>query len=233
VLPSLESAPDAAPGPYGLYFHGGLAADALAMGELAPTQSLLQWSDDQVDATAWSRLAPQSTLVLLLRDGPLQRLIEATAAAAAAGLGPQRVWLSASLADPAAIELPAGWRERVTWFGGLDPQAERRSWLKLRPWLRQVGLGTDELKTRGDAYAAAALLDGALRKLQLQQQQGRTGAMTRERLIEALEQLPLAERDDLSPYYVALRLGPGRHLAVAGSHAWRASRAPSTVQTPP
>jgi hypothetical protein len=160
--------------------------------------------------------------VLWLHGAALQALLDRTQALAVAGRGPDQMWLSATLADPAEVTLPPAWRARVRWFGVHDPQGARRSWLGLRPWLQQAGLASDELRTRGDAHAAAALLAGALRTLQQQGRDGVRGPVSRERLIEALEQRAVAGADLSSPFYSALHLGPGRHQAVARSQFWPA-----------
>ncbi len=206
-------------------------AGASGAGALAPGDDAL--ADSAGDAAAaLAGAGPGSTLVLWLRAGPLRAVLEQTQALAAAGGGPARLWLSATLADPADVALPAAWQGRVSWFGVHDPQAARRSWLALRPWLQQAGLASDELRTRGDAYAAAALFSAALWQLQRQAQQGLGGPVAAERLVEVLEQQPWPENDAASPYYTTLQLGPGRHQAVARSRLWPARGSPAATPLP-
>lgn len=183
---------------------------------------------------ALKNIAASDVLVLWLRPDEIAQL--------AAGLpdGPpaEQVFVSALLATPKAIALPAAWQQRVQFVSLFDDQglqAEIAS-LRLERWLQQQGLPDDaNRRLQADAYAACYLLNTALGRIKRQEVRRPAVPLRREHLLETLETVvnkyadstEQIDTDSHIAYYGRMSLGPRQRLAVRGGTIMRYQSADS------
>lgn len=166
------------------------------------------------EATAlalWLRPAEIALLVAAMPEGP--------------GSGP--IYLSSLLAPPESLALPPAWKARVTFvslFDDLGLQGEIAR-LRLTHWLDRQGLETGgDARPRADAYAAAYLFTRALGEIRSQEARRPRVPLSREHLLEALEQevnkyadgTPLVDPDSHVAFYGRMSLGPRQRMAARG-----------------
>jgi hypothetical protein len=244
LFPSLDQAPEGGSDFYSIYFSAGVALEAKVLAAQAPPgggdSRLHQWFDEPVGAqaagvladarpdadrpraappagqmpAALQGIAADDRLVLWMRAARLKELFALTGSPDAGIAWPRTIFLSATLADPLQLEIPAGLKPRIRFVSAYDRFAPRRAWVRLLPWLSRVGLGRDELRSRADAYAACALFGIALSEVQRLRTLGIAVDFNRELLIESLQRSASRWRDDAAPFYAQLNVGPGRHIAV-------------------
>ena len=251
VLPSVELAPDHDRDYYSLYFSSGLALEArllahhLATEQVPPRRLIQVIADDSGERAAaalhkaldragsqitvqkmtfgeYAAMAPlpaEDAVVWWLRPQQISTLT-----AAAPDLAPSApLYLSALLAPPEELAMPAGWKQSLRFISFFDTLAARRAQVTLVPWLARHGITGTDLRLRGDAYAACNFFNSAITAVQMQTASGIRGPLTRERLLETLESGMTVFRDDGAPYYWQLSLGPGQRFPVKGGMLLRYS----------
>ncbi|MGB5540463.1 MAG: hypothetical protein WBO37_10270 [Gammaproteobacteria bacterium] len=173
-------------------------------------------------------LSASDILVLWLRPDQIEQL----AALIPEGPGTDRVFVSALLADPEALALPAAWKQRlhiVSLFDDLGLQGEIAR-LRLERWLEMEDLaGHDNRRLQADAYAACYLFNDALAEIREQEVRRPAVPLNREHVLEALEGLvnkyndstDLVDPDSHVAYYGRMSLGPRQRTAVRGGTIMR------------
>ena len=116
------------------------------------------------------------------------------------------LWLSAQIAPPESLDLPAAWRPTVRW-ASLHSTPDRfnaAAATGLRPWLRTLGLPMDSATPQqGEVYAAAFFFTDALLRSR--------GAWSAEHLLERLESG--VNNRAAAGRYLRLSLGQGQRIA--------------------
>jgi hypothetical protein len=116
------------------------------------------------------------------------------------------LWLSAQMAPPESLDLPAAWRPQVRW-ASLHSTPDRfnaAAATGLRPWLRTLGLPMDgATPQQGEVYAAAFFFTDALLRSR--------GAWSAEHLLERLESG--VNNRAAAGRYLRLSLGQGQRIA--------------------
>jgi hypothetical protein len=168
-------------------------------------------------------LSSEDLLVLWLRPGEIGQL----AAEMPGGTRAQAVFLSALLATPEEVALPAAWKREtyfVSLFDDLGLQNEIAR-LRLERWLEAGGLAEeDNRRLQADAYTACYLLNDALGRIRQQEVRRPAIPLSREHLLETLETLvnkyndgtDLIDTDSHIAYYGRMSLGPRQRIAVRG-----------------
>jgi len=186
---------------------------------------------------ALKKISANDVLVLWLRPDEISQLVAELPAGPVAG----RVFISALLATPEDVSLPAAWKQRtrfVSLFDDLGLQAEIAR-LRLERWLELAGLvgkGVGVQRLQADAYAASYLLNDALGKIRGQEVRRNEVPLTREHLLEMLETLvnkyddstELVDSDSHVAYYGRMSLGPRQRVAVRGGAIMRYESAQSS-----
>ena len=167
-------------------------------------------------------------LVLWLRPDEIGQL----AAVMPQGPGVNKVFISALLATPEALDLPASWKQRVHYvslFDDKDLQGEIAR-LRLERWLELADLaGHENRRLQADAYAACYLFNEALAHIRGQEYRRPAVPLSREHLLETLEDLvkknsdstDLVDPDSHVAYYGRMSLGPRQRVAVRGGAIMR------------
>jgi len=168
--------------------------------------------DPGAPARAQATLHPDDALVLWLRPGEVRAFIDAVGED---GPAPCELFLSATLAPPDEVRLPAAWKARTHFVSAFDPRARQRARLIFDPWLQQaVDDPRGSRRAQLDAYAAAQLFSKALAAVEAMRLKGVRGEPGGDLLLEALESVAATFRDAAVPQYARLSLGPGQRVAV-------------------
>ena len=200
---------------------GQRAAEALAgaLGTEAQPESPRRFRPT-APAAGLDALGEATALALWLRSEEIALLV----AAMPEGPGSGPLYLSSLLAPPESLALPPAWKARVTFvslFDDLGLQGEIAR-LRLAHWLDRQELETGgDLRPRADAYAAAYLLTRALGEIRGQEARRPGVPLSREHLLEALEQevnkyadgTPLVDPDSHVAFYGRMSLGPRQRMA--------------------
>ena len=137
------------------------------------------------------------------------------------------VYLSALLATPEDVDLPADWKRVsrfVTLFDDLGLQGEIAR-LRLERWLEQNDLAVPaNRRLQADAYAASYLFNAAIGAIRKQEIRRPAVPLTREHLLESLEDLVskysdgtrFVDTESHIAWYGRMSLGPGQRIAVRG-----------------
>ena len=137
------------------------------------------------------------------------------------------IYLSALLASPEDVSLPPTWREHtrfVTLFDDLGLQGEIAR-LRLERWLTRNGLAEQgPRRVQADAYVASYILNKSLATIRRQELNRPAVPLTREHLLETLEDIvakysdgtQLIDEDLHIAYYGRMSLGPGQRIAARG-----------------
>ena len=203
---------------------GRRAAEALtgALGTEAQPESPRRFRPT-APAAGLDALGEATALALWLRPEEIALLV----AAMPEGPGSGPLYLSSLLAPPESLALPPAWKARVTFvslFDDLGLQGEIAR-LRLTHWLDRQGLETGgDPRPRADAYAAAYLLTRALGEIRGQEARRPGVPLSREHLLEALEQevnkfadgTPLVDPDSHVAFYGRMSLGPRQRMAARG-----------------
>ena len=167
-------------------------------------------------------------LVLWLRPDELEQL----ATTMPQGPSADSVYLSALLATPEELSLPATWKQAVHFvslFDDLGLQGEIAR-LRLDRWLELKGLdGEGNRRLQADAYAACYLLNAALGDIRKQEVRRPAVPLSREHLLEVLEtkvnkyddSTGQVDTDSHVAYYGRMSLGPRQRVAVRGGTVMR------------
>lgn len=167
-------------------------------------------------------------LVLWLRPKEIEQLVVGLPGRLTAG----RVFVSALLASPEALDLPPVWKARVNYvslFDDLGLQGEIAS-LRLQRWLELAGLADiPDRRLQADAYAACYLFNDALAEIREQEVRRPAVPLSRAHLLETLETLVnkyndstnLIDPDSHVAYYGRMSLGPRQRVAVRGGTIMR------------
>jgi len=173
-------------------------------------------------------LDSNNSLMLWLRPDQIEQL----AAQLPLGPGVKHVFISALLAAPDALTLPASWKQRVYFvslFDDLGLQGEIAR-LRLQRWLRLGGLAVQgNRRLQADAYAACYLFNEALAEIGEQEVRRPAVPLNREHVLETLERLvnkyndstDLIDPDSHVAYYGRMSLGPRQRVAVLGGSILR------------
>lgn len=116
------------------------------------------------------------------------------------------LWLSAQMAPPESLDLPAPWRPTVRWVSlhSTPDRFNAAAATGLRPWLRTLGLPMDSATPQqGEVYAAAFFFTDALLRSR--------GAWSAEHLLERLESG--VNNRAAAGRYLRLSLGQGQRIA--------------------
>lgn len=116
------------------------------------------------------------------------------------------LWLSAQMAPPESLDLPAAWRPKVRWVSlhSTPDRFNAAAATGLRPWLRTLGLPMDSATPQqGEVYAAAFFFTDALLRSR--------GAWSTEHLLERLESG--VNNRAAAGRYLRLSLGQGQRIA--------------------
>jgi hypothetical protein len=177
---------------------------------------------------ALDALSASDILILWLRPDQINQI----AAQLPEGPGTGTVYISALLASPEALVLPAAWKRRVRYvslFDDLGLQGEIAR-LRLQRWLEMQHLaGRGNRRVQADAYAACYLFNDALSEIRQQEVRRPAVPLNREQVIETLEDLvnkyndstDLIDPDSHVAYYGRMSLGPGQRIAVRGGTIMR------------
>lgn len=177
---------------------------------------------------AFDGLSADDLLILWLRPDEIEQLATEMPQGPRAGT----VFLSALLATPEAVSLPATWKQRtqfVSLFDDLGLQGEIAQ-LRLEHWLEAAGLADHgNRRLQADAYAASYLFNEALREIREQEVRRPAVPLSREHLLETLETLlnkyndstDLVDPDSHVAYYGRMSLGPRQRIAVKGGAVMR------------
>jgi hypothetical protein len=172
--------------------------------------------------TALENVTAEDDLVLWLRPDEISEL----AAELPSGPNAGRIFISAFLATPEDLALPVGWKQRtyfVSLFDDLGLQAEIAR-IRLEDWLERQGVTKGNRRLQADAYAAAYLFDDALAKIRKQESRRPAVPLSREHVLEMLENLVskyndssrIIDEDSHIAYYGRMSLGPNQRIAVRG-----------------
>lgn len=173
-------------------------------------------------------LSGDDLLILWLRPDEIEQL----ATEMPQGPGAGTVFLSALLATPEAVSLPADWKQRtqfVSLFDDMGLQGEIAR-LRLEHWLETAGLADPgNRRLQADAYAACYLFNDALGDIREQELRRPEVPLSREHLLETLETLVnkyndstnLVDTDSHVAYYGRMNLGPRQRVAVQGGTMMR------------
>lgn len=172
--------------------------------------------------TVMNLVNPNDTLVLWLRSEQVMQLV--TEIPEPPG---RDIFISSLLSPPQELNLPKPWSKQVKFvslFDDLSLQGELAK-LRLEKWLDNASLS--ELPYRrlqADAYAAGNLFNQALGKIRKQEIRRPPVPLTREHVIEVLENLvskysdstDLIEVESHVAWYGRMSLGPRQRIAVRG-----------------
>jgi cytochrome c553 len=177
---------------------------------------------------AFDGLSGDDLLILWLRPDEIAQLV----AELPKGPAAERVFVSALLATPEALDLPAAWKARVHYVSlfddpGLQGEIAR---LRLERWLELADLaGHGSRRLQADAYAACYLFNDALGEIREQEVRRPAVPLSREHLLETLETLvskyddstDLVDPDSHVAFYGRMSLGPRQRVAVRGGTIMR------------
>jgi hypothetical protein len=188
------------------------AAGAAAAGLLArPLEgmevSTRPWQAQEQDvARLVADVQPQDLVVLWLRPAEVQQLVQRLPA----GPASDRVHVSAQLAPPEALELPAAWRSKVRWVSAhSDPQRlYGKSVLGLVPWAGHLNLALDQRALQAEVYAATYFFADALARMR--------GYWSQDYLLETLESANFGRPAGAA--YFTLSLAAGQREAAKGGY---------------
>ncbi len=257
LLPALESAPENGDGFYALYFSPGvnlearmLARHLLDEGDKNGVSQLVQvYADDtgrqavqhlraqsglesganrdrrlplSAPTTALRGLSNADSLMLWLRPAELQDLMQQSEPPAV-----KRIYLSAMLAPPETVVLPASWKRKVAYVSLFDDISIQNdiARVRLQKWLQQRRLPVPaDLRLQADAYAACYLFNAALGKIRAQELRRPAVPVSAEQVLEMLETLVEKYSDgteQVNPdshvaFYGRMSLGPQQRMAVRG-----------------
>jgi hypothetical protein len=178
--------------------------------------------------SALDGLTANDLLILWLRPDEIEQLATEMPQGPRAGT----VFLSALLATPEAVSLPAGWKQRtqfVSLFDDLGLQGEIAR-LRLEHWLETAGLADPgNRRLQADAYAASYLFNDVLGDIREQEVRRPAVPLSREHLLETLETVVnkyndstnLIDTDSHVAYYGRMSLGPRQRVAVQGGTVMR------------
>ena len=181
-----------------------------------------------VPRTALDGLSQNDVLMLWLRPQEIAQLV----AELPQGPPVERVFVSALLAAPEVLAMPAAWKARVHYvslFDDLGLQGEIAR-LRLERWLESAGLAdSGERRLQADAYAACYLFNDALAEIRQQELRRPAVPLSRDHLLETLETLvnkyddstDLVDPDSHVAYYGRMSLGPRQRVAVRGGTIMR------------
>ena len=148
------------------------------------------------------------------------------------GLPVSEVFLAGLLATPSDLSLPSSWRRQsrfVTLFDDLGLQGEIAR-LRLEQWLKRNQIPIDSnRRMQADAYAACHLFNKALSEIRKQEVRRPSVPLTRNHVIETLEDLvakysdgtQLVDEDSHVAFYGRMSLGPGQRIATRGGSILR------------
>jgi hypothetical protein len=168
-------------------------------------------------------LSGDDLLILWLRPDEIAQLV----ADFPGGPPAERVFVSALLAAPESLDLPAAWKTPVHYvslFDDLGLQGEIAR-LRLERWLELADLADHgSRRLQADAYAACYLFNDALGEIREQEVRRPPVPLSREQLLETLETLvnkyddstDLIDPDSHVAYYGRMSLGPRQRVAVRG-----------------
>lgn len=168
-------------------------------------------------------ISDDDILIMWLRPDEIMQL----ATEMPEGPGANTVYLSALLASPEDISLPASWKTKVRYvslFDDLSLQGEiARQRLEL--WLESAGLAEQrQRRLQADAYVASYLFNKVLGMIRKQELRRPAVHLNREHLLETLETLvykysdstELVDTESHVAWYGRMSLGPRQRLAVRG-----------------
>ena len=184
-------------------------------------------------------LTANDIMVLWLRPDEIAQLVAEQPEGPVAG----KVFVSALLSTPEEISLPETWKQRVNFvslFDDLGLQGEIAR-LRLERWLEQNSLAENtNRRLQADAYAASYLFNDALGAIRGQEIRRPTVPLSREHLLEMLENLVnkyndstgLVTTDSHVAYYGRMSLGPRQRVAVRGGTILRYASKDSNKLSP-
>jgi len=173
--------------------------------------------------SALDGLSEGDALALWLYPEQLEQLVQLMPD----GPGTSTVFLSGMLASPGEVSLPPAWRKIVHFvslFDDLGLQGEIAR-LRLEHWLEAEGLAHHSgRRLQADAYTASYLFNDALGEIREQEIRRPAVPLSREHLLEVLEDLVskysdgtnLVDPDSHVAYYGRMSLGPRQRIAVRG-----------------
>jgi hypothetical protein len=178
-------------------------------------------------------------MVLWLRPDEITQLAAELPEGPVAG----QIFISALLSTPQEISLPKTWKQQVQFVSlfddvGLQGEIAR---LRLERWLEQNNLADNtNRRLQADAYAASYLFNDALGEIRGQEIRRPTVPLSREHLLEMLENLVnkyndstgLVTTDSHIAYYGRMSLGPRQRVAVRGGTIMRYASTDSNKLSP-
>lgn len=202
-------------------------------GEHAANKLLRNRSSNQIVVNRQFRLTtPASTfrdlsadqhLILWLRPAELTQLF----AISPHPPNVKQIYLSSILVTPGSVVIPPEWKSRlrfVTLFDDFDTQGQIAK-IRLSQWLTTYNLPyTGDLRIKADTYAAFYLFNAALTEIRSQEIRRPAAPLTRDHLLETLEQLikkfndgtQRVDPDSHVAFYGRMSLGPSQRVAVRG-----------------
>ena len=173
-------------------------------------------------------LSGDDLLILWLRPDEIEQLATEMPQGPRAGT----VFLSALLATPEAVTLPADWKQRTQFVSLFDDMGLQGTIarLRLKGWLETASLvDHGNRRLQADAYAACYLFNDALGDIREQEVRRPAVPLSREHLLETLETLVnkyndstnLVDTDSHVAYYGRMSLGPRQRVAVQGGTVMR------------
>ena len=173
-------------------------------------------------------IASEQRLLLWLRPAEISQLIASH---------PQlpkvkQIYLSSLLTSPDSITLPPEWKSRVHFVSLFDDLGTQGQIAKIRltQWLELHKLSTTgDLRTQADAYTACYLFNAALAEIRSQEIRRPAVPLSRDHLLETLEQLikkyddgtQRVDPDSHVAFYGRMSLGPTQRIAVRGGSILR------------
>jgi hypothetical protein len=127
-----------------------------------------------------------------------------------------RVVASGWLGDAAHADVVSPWREAIAFVYPFDPPArlEQRMNFNLRPWVSAHGIPHAREMVLGNALTACLLLTEAI--------SAQRGALTRDKLIEQIENYPSGMGNAPAPQvFHEFSLGPGQRFSSKGAYIVR------------
>lgn len=256
ILPSVEVMPKSGSNYYSVYYSPGVTLEAQVLANYLNhgldakknTPEVVQFYSDATGEHAarslqsyfkgrhrierrYSRTKPEAVLARAPAKGSLVLWLRADEISQLVAASPQppavNIYLSALLAPPEEVSLPAEWKARVSWvslFDDIGVQGEIAK-IRLKRWLKQQGLSDiGSLRVQADAYAASYLFTTALSAISGEEVRRHPVPLGREHLLEALETLVDKYSDGTNwvnpdshvAYYGRMSLAPGQRVAVRG-----------------
>lgn len=162
-------------------------------------------------SAAIAGLGPEDALVLWLPRDDLNALSRSVTL-------PARTTVIASgwLGDATHLDLSPEWHQRITLVYDLDPPArlEQRMNFNLRPWVSANGIAPAREMVLGNALTSCLLLAEGI--------SAQKGALTRDKLIEQIENYPTAMGNAPAPQvFHEFSLGPGQRFSSKGAYIVR------------